>query len=96
MPRFATFAGALVRVLRPLDMNAQVDAVRVFEALRGDADWLRDVVGEEQRSALDGERPLDLSREAGWVADDQTREAEQRDKREELEQYKRTWGRYPA
>ena len=96
MPRFNTFAGALRRVLQPLGMTAQVDASRVFEALRGDADWLRDVVGSEQRSALDGEQPLDLRREAGWANDEQTREYERREKREALEAYKRTWGQYPA
>jgi hypothetical protein len=96
MPRFNTFAGGLRRALQPLGLTAEVDADRVISALVADAAWLRDAVGPEQRTALGGEQQFDLRHKAGWADDEQTREAERRERLEALEAYKREWGHYPA
>jgi hypothetical protein len=96
MPRFGVFAGARRRALQPLGVQSEIGADRVIAALREDGAWLRDAVGPEQRSSLGGEQQLDLRREAGWADDERTREAERREKREALEEYKRFWGNYPA
>jgi hypothetical protein len=86
----------LRRALQPLGLTAEVDADRVISALVADAAWLRDAVGPEQRTALGGEQQFDLRHKAGWADDEQTREAERRERLEALEAYKREWGHYPA
>ena len=97
MPRWPAFAGSRKAALEPMGLTVQTDITRVLNALRADADWLRNAIGPDQRGALeDGEQTPDLRRETIWEGTPEGEQALRQERLRLLEQYRQEWGEYPA
>jgi len=75
-----TFAGGRAKPLKAMGVGALVAAERVLDALKADADWLREAATAEQRFAMEGRDP----RQPPSTVWDQTDEGQQwqRDERQ--------------
>lgn len=72
-----TFAGGRRKPLQAMGVGALVGPDRVLDALRADADWLREAATPEQRFAMEGRDPR-TPRATEWVDDPAAKAARQK------------------
>lgn len=89
-------AGGQPKALSRLGLTAQVNVDRLWEVLRADADWLRDVASPEQRAAMQSRTPRDQPDGAVWGDTPEGREGDRAEKKAALQRYREIWGREPA
>lgn len=95
-PQFAMLVGGLAKPTRAaIGVETRIDASRLLDLLRADAEHLRDAITAQQRAVLDGRDP-NRPDGAGWAETPEGAAADRAEKREKLEAYKREWGHYPS
>jgi hypothetical protein len=96
-PQHHMLAGGLRRPLeQTLGITHQLQANRVIDALRADADWVKDAATPEQRALLEGRNPKRPNSDATWAGTPEAIEQERAEKQAALARYREMWGRDPA
>jgi len=90
----ASVAGGRRRVLEQAGIAGQLDPERLWALLRADVETLSTAVTAEQATAM-GAKPSD-DEEAVWLATDEGREAERKDKAQARRRYRDLWGHEPS
>jgi hypothetical protein len=85
-----TFAGGRRRALQPMGLTGQVSPGRVFDALRADADWLREAATPEQKALTGDGRDPRKPPATHWDQTDEAREWQRDQRRQAL--HRQTWG----
>lgn len=90
--------GGLAKPVRELlAVDVQIDAGRLLDLLRRDADWLRAAASPQQRAAIAGNDPNRPDpANANWVATPEGREADRAEKQAAVRRYRQEWGVDPS
>jgi hypothetical protein len=96
-PMHHILAGGLRRPIeQALGVTTQLQAGRVIDALKADADWLKDAATPEQRALLEGRNPKRPNSDATWAGTPEAIEQERAEKQAALARYREMWGRDPV
>ena len=93
-PVHALACGLRKPVERTMGLTAQVSAPGLIEALRSDADVLREAMTKEQALELGAADPQQNA--ATWAATPEGQEQLRNERKQALEKYREMWGNYPA
>lgn len=95
-PQTSMLGGGLLQAVKPLGINQQLEYVRMIDALRADATWLRRAAAtNEQRALLDGRDPR-TGRGAVWADTDEYRAQRKAELDEAVRAFVAEWGRQPT
>jgi hypothetical protein len=96
-PHHNVLTGGLRRpVEQTLGVTIQLQASRVIDALKADADWLLHAATPEQRTLLEGRDPNRRSGDATWAGTPEAIAQDRAEKQQALAHYREMWGRDPV